>query len=393
MKLWLSKLSKTYHWIIQPILVIGILLFGFFGAMGLSLFKQEPEKSESVVYAPLVKTITTQLEDKTVLIKGNGSIEARTRINIVPQVGGRIDYIHPHLRAGGSFKADEVLLQIEQIDYQLAETQAKSDIAAAENNLQTVIAEAKTAVLGWKAINPKRSVPALVARQTQIASAKASLQSAKARLQQAQLNLRRTLISMPFSGRVVQSTMDVGEVIAANDSIGVVYNNKSYEIPVPLEIDQLAWLDIPDQNHPDSANRVTILVVIAGQTYRLAGRVIRVESELNSISRLARVVIGLKSDDIPQALREEVIPGLFVDVEIEARQLKDTSVIPKSARHDDGLLWILRDQHLQFVPAEVAYQSDSELWVRNLSSETKVITSSLDVVTNGMQVRTEKRKE
>jgi RND family efflux transporter MFP subunit len=393
MKYWFSKLSTTYRWIIQPALVIGILLFGFFGAMGLSLFKQEPERSEPAVYAPLVKTIVTQPENKTVLIKGNGTIEARTRINIVPQVGGRIDYIHPHLRAGGNFNAGEILLKIEQIDYELAVTQAKGDIAAAYNALQTETAEAEAAVLEWQAINPESPAPALVARQPQIASAKASLQSAKAQLQQAQLNLRRTRISMPFSGRVVQSTMDVGEVISANNAIGVVYSNELYEIPVPLEIDKLAWLDIPDQNDTVKANTATILVVIAGQTYRLVGRVIRVESELNSISRLARVVIDLKSDDIPQTLREEVIPGLFVDVEIEARQLENISVIPKSAKHDDGQLWILKDQHLQFVPAEVAYQSDSELWVHNLPAETQIITSTLDVVTNGMQVRTEQQKK
>ncbi len=393
MKYWFSKFSTTYHWIIQPLLVIGILLFGFIGAMGLSLFKQEPGRTEPAVYAPLVKTMITQPETKTVLIKGNGSLEARTRINIVPQVGGRIDYIHPHLRAGGSFNAGEVLLKIEQIDYELAVTQARADVAAAENNLQTETAEAEAAVQEWEAINPESPAPALVARQPQIASAKASLQSAKARLQQAQLNLRRTSIGMPFSGRVVQSTMDVGEVVSANNTIGVVYSNELYEIPVPLEVDKLAWLDIPKQNGKVSPNKATILVVIAGQTYRLAGSVIRVESELNTISRLARVVIGLKSDDIPQALREEVIPGLFVDVEIEARQLENISIIPKSALHDGGLLWILKDQNLQYVPAEVAYQSNSDLWVRNLPVGAQIITSSLDVVTDGMQVRTEQQKK
>ncbi len=393
MKYWFSKLSITYRWIIQPLLVIGILLFGFFGAMSLSLFKQEPEKSEAAVYAPLVKTMVTQPENKTVLVKGNGSLEARTRINIVPQVGGRIDYIHPHLRAGGSFNTGEVLLKIEQIDYKLAVTQAKADIAAAENNLQTETAEAEAAVLEWEAINPESPAPALVARLPQIAAAKANLQSTKARLQQAQLNLRRTSISMPFSGRVVQSTMDVGEVISANNAIGVVYSTDLYEIPVPLEIDKLAWLDIPKQNATVSSNTATILVAIAGQTYQLVGRVLRVESELNSISRLARVVIGLKSDDIPKALREEIIPGLFVDVEIEARQLENISVIPKSTMHDDELIWILKDQHLQFFAAEIAYQSNSELWIRNLPAGTQVVTSSLDVVTDGMQVRTEQQKK
>ena len=105
----MKKLSHSYHWIVQPLLVVGILVFGFIGAMGFSMFKDEPRKVERETYAPLVRILETEVTTQQVIVEGNGTLDARTRINIVPQVGGRITYIHPNLRAGGTFKANETL--------------------------------------------------------------------------------------------------------------------------------------------------------------------------------------------------------------------------------------------------------------------------------------------
>ena len=396
MKTIAATLGRLYHWLLQPLLVLMILLLGYFGAKGLTVFKQEPEKTKPASYAPLVKTVNSRLENKTLTIRGNGTIEARTRINIVPQVAGRVIRIHPQLRAGGYFQANQVLLAIEPIDYQLAVTNAESELATARRSLQLEVAEAQAAVEEWHALHPNQAVPLLVGRQPQIAEARASLKAAKARLQQARLNLKRTKISMPFAGRVVESNIDVGEVVSANQSVGIVYSNDVFEIPVPIEVDQMAWLDIQSPN-PDSAvssaeshfadNSVDILVPIAAEIHRLPGRLVRVESELDSVSRLARVVVALKSADIPKQLREEVIPGLFVDVEIRARELQHMTLLPRQALREGDVLWTVNDGKLVFVQAQIIHRSDSEIWLQSLPEDTVVVISALDVATEGMQVR------
>lgn len=395
MKKTVARLGKLYHWVVQPLLVLIILLIGYFSAKGLTLFKQEPPKNKPAIYAPLVNTISSHIENRTLFIRGTGTLQARTRINIVPQVGGRIMSIHPQLRAGGYFKANATLLEIEQIDYQLAVTSAASEVASAKRSQQLEIAEAKAAIEEWHALHNNEPVPILVSRQPQIAEAKANFQAAQARLQQAKINLKRTRISMPFAGRVVQASIDVGEVINANQSVGMVYSSELLEIPVPLEINQLAWLnlapiDAPKQNTSptDSTNSsAQILISLAGQEHRLPGQLIRVESELDSVSRLARVVIALNASEIPELLREEVIPGLFVNVEIKARELQDITVLPRSVLREHGVLWVVKDQKLIFVTPQIIYQSDSEIWLRALPANTIIINNTLEVVTQGMQVR------
>lgn len=396
MKKTLRHVSEFYHWLLQPLLVLIILLVGYFGAKGLTLFKQEPPQTEKVNYAPLVKTLNSRIENRTLMIRGNGTIEARTRINIVPQVGGRIVRIHAQLRAGGYFKANAVLLEIEQIDYQLAVTSAESEVASAKRTLQLEAAEADAAIEEWHALHQDTVVPVLVSREPQIAEAKASLQAAKARLQQAQLNLKRTRIRMPFAGRVVQASIDVGEVVNANQSVGMVYSSELFEIPVPLEVDQLAWLNLGSANHSsakfnadknNTKSSADILIQLAGKAHRLQGRLVRVESELNSVSRLARVVVSLKAKEIPEQLREEVIPGLFVNVEFRAQALDNITVLPRLVLREGGVLWIVKDGRLEFFKPEIIHQSESEIWLQAMPANTVIISSTLEVVTEQMQVR------
>ncbi len=391
-----GHLSQFYHWLLQPLLVLGILLAGYFGAKGLTIFKQEPPKTETADYAPLVKTLNSRVENRTLIIRGNGTIEARTRINVVPQVGGKIVHIHPQLRPGGYFKANQPLLEIEQIDYQLAVTSADSEVASARRTLQLETAEAQAAIEEWHALHDQQPVPVLVSREPQIAEAKANLEAANARLQQAKLNLTRTRIGMPFAGRVVQASIDVGEVVNANQSVGMVYSNELFEIPVPLEVNQLAWLDLThlsqltkatNTNKKPADSNADILVSLAGQEHRLQGTLARVESELDNISRLARVVITLNTADIPVQLREEVIPGLFVEIELKARELENITVLPRLVLHEGGVIWVVKNGKLEFFKPQIIYQSESEIWLKAMPVGTVIVTSALEVVTDGMQVR------
>ncbi|MCH9699222.1 MAG: efflux RND transporter periplasmic adaptor subunit [Gammaproteobacteria bacterium] len=390
-----NRIRQSYRWLIQPVLVLVILTAGYLSAKGLTLFNAEPPKAESVNYAPLVKTVLSRVESRILVIRGNGSIQARTRINVVPQVGGKVTRIHPQLRPGGYFKANQVLVEIEPIDYQLAVTSAESDVATAQRTLQLESAEAEAAIEEWNELHAGQSVPILVSRTPQIAEAKASLQAAKARLQRARLDLQRTRIRMPFSGRVVQASIDVGEVVNANQSVAVVYDTEVFDIPVPLEVDQLAWLDVgvsdstvyKQPEADDDHSGVDIVVKLAAQEYRLRGQLARIESELDSVSRMVRAVVSLNHEAIPRELREEVIPGLFVNVEVQARKLEDITVLPAALLREGGVLWVVSDNRLEYFRPRILYQSDGEIWIKAMPADMQIISSSLDVVTEGMQVR------
>ena len=231
----------------------------------------------------------------------------QTRIDLVPQVGGQIISIHPSLRAGGRFVANEILLEIEPIDYELSVIQAESEVAAAARKLELERAEADAALQEWAVLHAEEAAPKLVARKPQILEAEANVKAAQARLRLAELNLSRTRLSMPFDGRVVSSSVDAGEVVPANMSVGIVYSNEVFEIPVPLEYDQLSWIRAASGKEPGSDASISIR--IAGTLYDIDGEVVRIESELDAVSRLARAIVRLTPEQIPEKVRDKFIPG------------------------------------------------------------------------------------
>lgn len=383
----MKNLSKIYQWLLQPILVIGILIFGFLGARSFSMFEDEPQQTERETYAPLVRVITTQTSTHPVTINGNGTLEAYTRINLVPQVGGRISYIHPNLRAGGSFAANEVLIQIEKIDFELAITQNEAQVAVAHTALDLEIAQAQAARAEWQALNPDTSIPKLVGREPQIAEARAQLKSSQALLEQARLALKRSSVRIPFSGRVVQASIDIGEVVSANQQVGIVYSKEKFEIPVPLNVDDLAWIDLPNKQAGTQGSEVDIHISIGKQNYILPGRVTRIESELEQLSRFARIVVTLLPNEIPNEIKEKIIPGLFLNVSIHGKQLEKVTTIPRIALREDNMVWAVKDGKLRFMQANIVYISEQEIIVRDVPENTQLVISNLDVVTDDMDVR------
>lgn len=383
----MKDLSKFYQWLVQPLIVIGILVFGFLGARSFTMFEDTPEQTERETYAPLVRVITAQKSSQPIFINGNGTIEARTRINLVPQVGGRVTYIHPELRAGGSFAANEVLVQIEDIDFKLQVTQNEAQVAAARTALKLQIAEAEAASAEWFSLNPDSDIPTLVGREPQIAEARAQLKSAEALLEQAKLSLQRSSIRMPFAGRVVQSALDVGEVITANQPAGIVYSLEAFEIPVPLSIDDLTWINLPNDTNGRKGSMVKIQIPEGNRIHSVPGQVTRMESELEAVSRFARIVVTLFPRDIPAELREKVIPGLFVNLQIKGKQLDQVTVVPRTALREDNQLWVIKDNQLHFMPVNIIHTTEDKIMLQDLPDDTQIVVSNLDVVTHQMDVR------
>jgi len=384
----MKRLSYNFRWIIQPLLVLAILVVGFFTAMSFSMFKEEPEKKSRAEYIPLVRVFKTEISQQNITVNGNGTLQARTRINLVPQVGGRVVYIHPDLRAGGKFKADEVLIEIENIDYKLAVTQSEAEVARAETVLELEKAEADAAREEWLEINPDKPVPTLVGRAPQIKEANSELQSAIASLAQAKLNLQRTQVKMPFAGRIVEALIDVGEVISANQNVGIVYGSEIFEIPVPLPLDELRWITIKDKNAGQSGSQVTIYAPLGGELIPLKGVVTRVESELQNASRFARVIVTLLSENIPDHLKSKVIPGMFMDVSIHSSQAFEVTSLPNKALRRGNTLWMIENENiLKIVDANILYQSDNEFFVKNIMSDSLIVISDLNVVAEDMKVK------
>ncbi len=364
----------------QSLLVTLILVTGIAGAIGLSII---PPGESSVkvpeVYAPLVQTLRSSSDSRHILLQGHGTVQAHTRIDIAPQVGGRVTHVHPDFRAGGSISAGEALIRIEQSDYLLAVVESEAEVTSARTSLKLEKAEAVAAEEEWQELNPNTPIPQLVSRKPQIAQAQATVKAAEAQLAKAKLNLNRTELKMPYDGRIVSTSVGIGGIVSANQLIGEIYKSGLFEIPVPLLMEEIIWVK-PSVNANIEFN-------VGNQSYKVNGRVERIESVLDERTRQAKAIITVTSDDIPDTFRASFIPGLFVTVSIQSQQLDHLHLLPRKVLRNDNTLWLVVDEKIQFAKPDVIHQSASNILVSAVPDDIEVITSTLDIATEGMQVR------
>jgi len=320
-------------------------------------------------------------------------------INLVPQVGGKVIYVSPALVNGGEFSQGDTLLRIEPVDYQLAVTLAKAKVKDAESKLKLAEEEAAAAREEWRlhhagGSKADKEPPPLVAKEPQLAAARAKLEADQADLGKALLNLARTELKAPFDGRVGEEDVDIGQYVSPGQAIiATLYSIEAAEIVLPLEDEEAFWFHIPGftpGDHPGS--RAVVRVRIAGREQAWTGKVVRTEGKLDERTRMINVVVRV---DNPYAKKPPLAVGLFVSVEIKGRSLPKAAVIPRSALHQDNVVWIVDDGgRLRFRKVDVArIQGDRAIVRAGLENGAKVIITPLKAVTDGMAVRVGEVKE
>ncbi len=382
---------------LQVILALAILTVGISIALLLKFSRKAPARVEKVAVAPLVKVQTVRQQDVQMIVRGYGTVQPKAEAQVVPQVSGKVVDISPDFKNGGFIKAGQSLIIVDPCDYELNVQRAQAQVAQAQVNLELEQAEADVARHEWEQLNPgKEPASLLVIRQPQVRQAQTMLQAAKAELATARLNLERTKVSLPFDGRVVAETVDLGQYVMAGQSIGKVYGIDAVEIEVPLEDWELAWFDIPGRSASQSgaASRygaeAEVRAQFAGGNHSWNGYVVRTTGEIDKTSRLVSVVVEVPEPFQTADSRPPLVPGMFVEVFIKGRTLKKAIPVARAVVRTGNKIWVLNDGRLHIKELRIARQdSDWAYVVQGLADGTVIVTSSLDVVTEGMTVRTE----
>jgi len=362
----------------------------------LKLSRKEPERIERQTPAPLVEVAPLNARQIPMIIHGYGTVSPKVEVEIAPQVAGNIIWLNPRFTAGGFIRANEPIIKIDPRDYELAVQQAEAAVAEAAVGVDTEKAEAEVAKQEWQQLNPgTRPSSPLVLRQPQIRRAKAQLESAKARLKTARLNLDRTILSMPLDIRIVSKQVDLGQFVATGRTVGSAYGIDAVQIEVPLEDKDLAWFDVP--RHPAAANNdpsvsgSTVAAVVAdfaGDRHTWTGYVKRTVGQVDRKSRLVSVVVEVPNPFDPDDSQPPLVPGMFVEVLIEGRTLKNAFAVPRYALHGKNTLWLVVDGKLRIRPVDVVRADrDFAYVIKGLEDGAKLVVSSLDVATDGMSVR------
>ena len=384
--------KKTVFKIIFPLLIIvaGVFIFKMMAA-----HKQPPIKKPVARSGALVQVLTVKRTDRQVDIPVTGTIVPKQEISLIPQVSGKLVYVAPLFEAGAYFSAGEVLLKIEDIDYNLAIERAKAQVAKMEFELSSVQSKAKVAKQEWQMGNHASEAPvsSLVLYGPQLKEAQANLTSAVAALQQAKVNLSRTRITAPFNCRIRSEQISIGQYVTPGSKMAVLVSSDEAEAIVPVPLSDLAWLQVPRPGRMKQSSRASVQITSGSQVFNWPGRLARSLGEVDQVGKMVRMAVTVADPYNLKAAapkdRPELALGMFVQVIFRGRMAKGVIPIPRQALRENDTVWLMTSENkLKIVPVQISRREHDEILVKGgLAANDRVVLSKLVGAVAGMPLK------
>lgn len=351
-----------------PCLTIAALL----GAISLPVLAENKQANTEQHTAVIVEAIQSQPLSRQ--YDTPGRVVAASRIDIVPRVTGIIE--QQVFIEGSTVNEGDLLFQIEKDTYEVQLQQRQADLASARANLkqaETDLKRYKTLIV-TNAISESELGTAEATRD----QAAASVMAAKAGVRQAELDLGYTDIYSPITGRIGKATINEGNVVNPNSGTLVTVAQQD-PIYVEIALSDKLLVDIRRRAIQLEENEKVIarLTLSDGKTYPYDGEFDFIDPMVSTETDTVTVRAVFKN---PEGL---LLPGQYVRVQIEPKNIPKVLAIPQSAvqRDKDGFFVMIVNDQQQVEQRRV----DLSQQIRGLWVVKSGVNEGEQVITEGLQ--------
>lgn len=154
------------------------------------------------------------------------------------------------------------------------------------------------------------------AARERVARARSGLDQAEVQLRRAQLDLARAALASPFAGRVADLSVVPGQYVRTGDELLTLMDLDPIKVEVQVLESEVGYLT------PGGRASVSFA---AFPDRGFTGRIEAVNPQVESGTRTARVTVLVPNP------REEILPGMYAKVALDARRYPDRVLVPRSA--------------------------------------------------------------
>ncbi len=262
-----------------------------------------------------------------------GTIEAWQKINVTPDIGGKIERIA--VNEGDRVVKGQVLAELDTQAIRLQLDQAEAALAVAQANFNN----ARTNWERMERLYKEKAVSEQQYEQVKLAydSGKAQLSQAEAAVNLAKHNLNVSIMKAPFGGIIASKNAEVGDVInpmmggfSPGSGGGVLTLVDFSRIKIRVEI---SGADIPLIRK----GQETILRVptIPGREFRGTVQVVNLAADPQT--KKFGIEVAVENPDL--ALR----PGTFGQIILEVQTHENALVVPQKAILENTHVFVVRD--------------------------------------------------
>lgn len=302
-----------------------------------------------------VVTATAAREDLPIFLTGIGTVQAAQSVTVKVRVDGQL--VKVAFTEGQDVKEGALLAQIDPAPYQAL----RDGAAAQQAKDEATLANARKDLERYKTLIAQDSIQQQTL-DTQVATVdqlKASVQSDQAAIDNAKVQLAYTTIRSPVSGRTGLRLVDVGNIVHAADTTGLVVIN---------QIDPIAVIFTLPEEHVPTINQAVQKAGAASLPVQALARETGVELGtghlllVNNQIDTATGTVQLKALFPNRA--QALWPGQYVNARLVLGTRHDATTVPESAvqRGQDGLyVYVVKADNVATVqPVRVAQTQDGK---------------------------------
>ena len=215
--------------------------------------------------------------------------------------------------------------------------------------------------------------------------AKARVDVAQVSLRRARSELERATIRAPFSGRLEQVSVSVGQTVSAGEALGQIFSSDRMEVRLPVPND---WLDLMAAFTETPDQELSIPVRLKGNFGGSAGQwdgvITRRESGVSS-NQMSWLIAEVDPDSGSVPLE----PRVYLEAEIQGRRLAEVATIPRSAMITNSHVWVLdASNRIHRREIQWVHRDDSVIYVTaGLEPGYRILAQGTDHLLEGSEVR------
>jgi multidrug efflux system membrane fusion protein len=267
-----------------------------------------------------VRVAPAVLGDFPIYYKALGTVTAMNTINVRSRVAGELVKIN--FQEGQMVKAGDLLAEIDPRSYQIALQQAEGTLATN----QALLKNAQLDVQRYRGLYAEDSIAkqTLDTAESLVNQYQGTIKTNQAAVGDAKLNLDFTRIRAPIAGRIGLKQLDVGNLVAANDTTALVVITQTKPITVAFTLPEKDLSAVITRYR--SGDKLPVEAWDRGDVKQQANGV------LASLDNQIDVATGTLKFKARFDNQDEVLfPNQFVNVHLLADTLKQAVLIPTAA--------------------------------------------------------------
>ncbi|MDB5983416.1 MAG: mdtA [Pseudomonas sp.] len=267
-----------------------------------------------------VRVAPATVGDFPIYYKALGTVTAMNTINVRSRVAGEL--VKVNFQEGQLVKAGDLLAEIDPRSYQIALEQAQGTLLTN----QALLKNAQVDLERYRSLFAEDSI----AKQTLDTATSlvnqyvGTIKTNQAAVGDAKLNLEFTQIRAPIAGRVGLRQLDVGNLVAANDTTALVVITQTKPITVVFTLPEKDLSTVIARYH--SGDKLPVEAWDRGDVkLQTTGVLASLDNQIDVTTGTLKFKARFENQD------EVLFPNQFVNVHLRADTLKQAILVPSAA--------------------------------------------------------------